>query len=618
MASRVQRLLSKPMLRSLGFAAWTGGAFSAGYALRRNDEAQSTRMLPSGWRACCDGVRLTKAQEALRPQLEAIVGAAHVQSAVEQHGSRLGRGVAFAVVRPGTLQQCVECVQACVDADVAVLPQGANTGLTGGSVPRGAEKGNDRPTVVINMARLDAIIPIDEGQRLVCLAGAGIHSALQKAAAIGRESHSVLGSIFLNPTTAAGVAFGSGGTQLRKGPVYTERLLYVRVNEQGKAEVVNTLGLRGTQSQQFAKLESGTLCQDDVDGRCTLPASERAYGERVCACDGHAGKAVARFNASTAGPPPNRSEGKVLILASVHDTFPSPRASEVLWISLRDLAAAQQLKRHVCLSGGARDLPTSCEYMDKDALTAVDEAGRVMCYVLSLVGIGKKLKQMWDLKLTFEGLPLPFAPVIADKALFFFNRLFPCALPAPIQKMAAEYEHHLLVEVGDFGGGEADRFMARLKEFEATHPIAVHKCSAAEQPWVKYFRFAAAPAFRTWCIGMGLEGVSVDYALPKGECDAPPLPEEMAALRMRYSHFGCNVVHEDIAFRPGVDAHEAKMSFKHAVEAMGGKLPAEHGHGTEYAAPEDAQRRWQQMDPLNVFNPGVGGLSGQKRYGKSA
>ena len=109
----------------------------------------------------------------------------------------------------------------------------------------------------------------------VCLAGAGIHSVLLKAAALGVDSHSVLGSIFLNPTTAAGIAFGSGvrptyharcgheqrcllhtcscgaatrhcdrfawfvrthaqGTQLRKGPVYTERLLYAHVDDQGK------------------------------------------------------------------------------------------------------------------------------------------------------------------------------------------------------------------------------------------------------------------------------------------------------------------------------------------------------------------------------------------------
>lgn len=97
-----------------------------------------------------------------------------------------------------------------------MIPQGANTGLTGGSVPRG--EALDRPTVVINMTNLTSISPIDGGERLVCLAGAGIHSALGKAAEMQRESHSVLGSLFLNPTVAAGLAFGSGGVQMHTMP----------------------------------------------------------------------------------------------------------------------------------------------------------------------------------------------------------------------------------------------------------------------------------------------------------------------------------------------------------------------------------------------------------------
>lgn len=258
-----------------------------------------------------------------------------------------------------------------------------------------------------------------------------------------------------------------------------------------------------------------------------------------------------------------------------------------------------------------------CEYMDKDSVTAIDEAGRVLCCMMSIVGIGERLKLLWDIKITFESLPIPFANVIADKVLFAFNRLCPCTLPAAVQTLASAYNHHVLVEVGEFGGGESGRFMARLSAFESLNSIAVHTCTPEEKTPVSYFRFAAAPAFKTWCIGMGLEGVSVDYALPKSECDAPPLPEETTALRMRYSHFGCNVVHEDIAFKPGVDAHATKMDLKHAVEDMGGKLPAEHGHGTEYAAPVETQKRWQQMDPLNVFNPGVGGLSMQRKYGKA-
>ena len=70
--------------------------------------------------------------------------------------------------------------------------------------------------------------------------------------------------------------------------------------------------------------------------------------------------------------------------------------------------------------------------------------------------------------------------------------------------------------------------------------------------------FANEPQPRTFAPSredVRFDGVSVDYALPKAECGAPPMPDGTAAVRMRYSHFGCNVVHEDIAFRPGVDAH---------------------------------------------------------------
>jgi len=215
----MRRLLASPWARRTAFVGWTGAAVAAGYVARRSDEKQQQRVLPSGSHACCEGtVALTAQQAGLKPQLTRILGADHVSFGVMQRGARLGRGEAFAVCKPGTLQEALECLQACVDHDCAVVPQGANTGLTGGSVPRDADTtpGLDRPSVVINFSRLRTITPIDDGKRLVCLAGAGIQDALHKANALGVDSHSVLGSFFLNPTVAAGVAFGSGGTQLRK------------------------------------------------------------------------------------------------------------------------------------------------------------------------------------------------------------------------------------------------------------------------------------------------------------------------------------------------------------------------------------------------------------------
>merc|ERR1719460_906028 len=140
----MRRLLATPTARRLAVAAYTGTAVAAGYAARGVDDDQKQRSLPSGWRACCDSRALTPAQEALPDKLSGIVGAANVQRSVEQKGSRLGKGEAFVVVKPGSLQQALDALQACVEADTCILPQGANTGLTGASVPRGAEHGVDR------------------------------------------------------------------------------------------------------------------------------------------------------------------------------------------------------------------------------------------------------------------------------------------------------------------------------------------------------------------------------------------------------------------------------------------------------------------------------------------
>jgi len=67
---------------------------------------------------------------------------------------------------------------------------------------------------------------------------------------------------------------------------------------------------------------------------------------------------VNRWNADVRGSEPCRSEGKVLLLASCHDTFPKPLAPpQVVWVTVKDLATVQRLRRAVCLGGGAQDLP---------------------------------------------------------------------------------------------------------------------------------------------------------------------------------------------------------------------------------------------------------------------
>jgi FAD/FMN-containing dehydrogenase len=64
------------------------------------------------------------------------------------------RGSSSAVIRPGTVDEVAAVLRVCDDHGLAVVPQGGNTGLVGGSVPLHGE-------LVLDLRRLDRIEPVD-------------------------------------------------------------------------------------------------------------------------------------------------------------------------------------------------------------------------------------------------------------------------------------------------------------------------------------------------------------------------------------------------------------------------------------------------------------------------
>src|SRR5687768_4031954 len=60
------------------------------------------------------------------------------------------------VVRPASTAEVARVVAACAREGVAIVPQGGNTGLSGGSVPTGA-----RREVVLSLGRMNRIRAID-------------------------------------------------------------------------------------------------------------------------------------------------------------------------------------------------------------------------------------------------------------------------------------------------------------------------------------------------------------------------------------------------------------------------------------------------------------------------
>ena len=148
-----------------------------------------------------------------------------------RQGYRFGEGKALAVVRPGTVLEMWQILQACVEADVIVITQAANTGLTGGSTPDGNDY--DRDIVIVNTMRLNIIQPINNNEQVVCLPGSTLNQLELLLKPLGREPHSVIGSSCIGASVLGGVCNNSGGALVQRGPAYTEMALFAQINEEG-------------------------------------------------------------------------------------------------------------------------------------------------------------------------------------------------------------------------------------------------------------------------------------------------------------------------------------------------------------------------------------------------
>lgn len=87
------------------------------------------------------------------------------------------RGETLVMVAPNTTAQVSEVVKACAAADVAVVPQGGNTGLCGGAIPDASGQ-----QVLLSLARLNSIRRIDPNDSSIIVEAGCILADVQQAA----------------------------------------------------------------------------------------------------------------------------------------------------------------------------------------------------------------------------------------------------------------------------------------------------------------------------------------------------------------------------------------------------------------------------------------------------
>lgn len=115
--------------------------------------------------------------------LRAAVGDSHVltdpdlRATYQTDWTGRWQAEALAVVRPASADEVAAVLRACAAAGAAVIPQGGNTGLVGGSVPQPA---SPRPQVVLSTLRLRELEPVDALAGEVTV-GAGVTLAVLQA-----------------------------------------------------------------------------------------------------------------------------------------------------------------------------------------------------------------------------------------------------------------------------------------------------------------------------------------------------------------------------------------------------------------------------------------------------
>ena len=530
-------------------------------------------------------------------------------------GFRFGAGEALAVVRPGTLVEIWRVLKLCVEADVAVIMQAANTGLTGGSTPDG--KDYDRPLVIISTMRIDDIQLVDNGKQIVGLAGSTLFGLEETLAPYGREPHSVIGSSCIGASIVGGICNNSGGALVKRGPAYTELALFAQIDANGNLSLVNNLGINlGSEPEEILNnLENKRYKQADVqhpDAR----ASDNEYDERVRDVDSDT---PSRFNNDGRRlHDASGCAGKLAVFAVRLDTFPIPEKKQVFYVGSNDAAVFTKVRRDILST--FKNLPDSGEYLHRDCYDVSKKYGKDMFIVISKLG-AKFIPKLFAFKRKFDAFTdkLGFLPnKMSDRIMQYMSYVFPNHLPKRMEEYRDKYQHHWILEMSNDGVDEAKAY---LDAFFKTNEGSYFECTEEEANKAILHRFVAGGAIGRYHemhskdVGAMM---TIDVALRRNDPDwfevLPKEIDDQIDTKLYYGHLFCHVMHQNYVLKKGADAKLLKGKILQTFDARSAEYPAEHNVGHEYFAKDALKNFYRELDPTNSFNPGIGKTTKLKNW----
>lgn len=531
------------------------------------------------------------------------------------NGWRYGNGEALAVVRPGSLIELWKTLKVCLKADVIVIMQAANTGLTGGSTPNSNDY--DRPIVIVNTLRIDDIHLINEGKQIIGFSGSTLYDLEKKLEPINREPHSIIGSTSIGASIIGGVCNNSGGSLVQRGPAFTELALYAKVNSDGELELINELeiNLGSSPEEILNNLQNKNYDKLDVINSNKL-ASDNKYSEIVRQVKS---TIPARYNAderllyNVSG-----CAGKLAVFAVRLDTYPKSKKNQVFYVGSNNPNDFWKIRRDILKT--FKTLPTLGDYVHRDCYDAAKKYSKDTFLVIEKLGTNF-LPTLFELKRKIDIITSKFKffpDHFSDRLMQFLSNFWPNHLPKNMEEFRDLYEHHWIIEMSDDGINEAKEYFNNFfKDKKGDYFL----CNEKEGKKAMLHRYVSASAIgRYHNINKSKHGemLSLDIAFPRNEKNwfekLSPEIDELLEMKLYYGHLFCHVQHLNYIVKKGVDGEALKEKLLNTYKERGAEYPAEHNVGHEYSANPTLLKFYKKLDPTNFFNPGIGKTSKLKNW----
>lgn len=585
---------------------------------------------------------LSAVPASLLTDLSAVVGSNHVLTKPSQQQSYVQGAVesttqaVLAVIIPKTLVALWRVINICAAADVIIIAQAANTGLTGGSTPYGDY---DRAVIVISMQLLNGVYLLNDAKEVIALPAATLQQLESTLAPLGREPHSVLGSSCVGASVIGGICNSSGGMLVQRGPAYTEMALFARCNKQGQFELINHLGVElGAHPEEMLEtLQDGTFDKEFVDTSENKVCINHYYQHKVRDCDADT---PARFNNDPNGLyEASGSAGKVIIFAVRVATFAKPSKEQTFYISTNNADTLTNLRQNWLKSD--LKLPVLAEYMHQDYNDITLQYGRDTCLSMRKLP-ASKIGQLYRLqaKIGYYLNKWHLPKNLPDRVLQLASVFMPTSLPKILAQQSLSYRYHLIIKVANDGDSNIDRHTSTannnnnenhinaaqkfLQTYMQEQQGALHICTVEQAQALLIFRSAATAAiFRYHNLHHTEFGelLSTDIALPRNATDwdesLPDYLQQQVRKTFYLGHFFCHVLHQDYLLKPTIDAKQFKDELLLFYESRHIEYPAEHNVGHLYSAKPELYDFYRKLDPTNSLNPGIGQTAKGKNWRSS-